>query len=296
MVTGNSLPQRYFYPRPPRGGRPAAGGLPWPCFAISIHALREEGDVIFSRDKYLSLLFLSTPSARRATQYLPARLQSKEISIHALREEGDAFFVCLGVLHKDFYPRPPRGGRQRIPLEEKQPARFLSTPSARRATVSWTPLSSMGINFYPRPPRGGRPNLQRYGRANRIFLSTPSARRATCQCSESGRRHHISIHALREEGDLYAMLAFAEIWLFLSTPSARRATTCILPSATRWPNFYPRPPRGGRQQKQRKNPCFYSIINHSAQNGKSCNCAEHERCVFCGQNIRFSGAKKTEKA
>ena len=56
---------------------------------ISIHALREEGDVIFSRDKYLSDLFLSTPSARRATQDFASALQRKEISIHALREEGD---------------------------------------------------------------------------------------------------------------------------------------------------------------------------------------------------------------
>ena len=86
-------------------------------------------------------------------------------------------------------------------------------------------------------------------------------------------RHGISIHALREEGDY--------------------ADECDIKNIV---NFYPRPPRGGRQQKQRKNPCFYSIINHSAQNGKSCNCAEHERCVFCGKNIRFSGAKKTEKA
>ena len=82
----------YFYPRPPRGGRQghAVGAvrrtkrfLSTPSArratlggranviagddGISIHALREEGDVIFSRDKYLSLLFLSTPSARRAT-------------------------------------------------------------------------------------------------------------------------------------------------------------------------------------------------------------------------------------
>ena len=33
-----------FYPRPPRGGRPEARGLPFPTSRISIHALREEGD------------------------------------------------------------------------------------------------------------------------------------------------------------------------------------------------------------------------------------------------------------
>ena len=34
----------YFYPRPPRGGRPADGGRLSDLPAISIHALREEGD------------------------------------------------------------------------------------------------------------------------------------------------------------------------------------------------------------------------------------------------------------
>ena len=34
-------------------------------------------------------LFLSTPSARRATRADEGRLVDREISIHALREEGD---------------------------------------------------------------------------------------------------------------------------------------------------------------------------------------------------------------
>ena len=34
-------------------------------------------------------LFLSTPSARRATQTAQFRIEVKDISIHALREEGD---------------------------------------------------------------------------------------------------------------------------------------------------------------------------------------------------------------
>ena len=56
--------------------------------------------------------FLSTPSARRATQpYVPQAGQNP-ISIHALREEGD---------NKD--------GTMTI-----MASKFLSTPSARRAT------------------------------------------------------------------------------------------------------------------------------------------------------------------
>ena len=37
----------------------------------------------------LTLLFLSTPSARRATKYAEFKRQRGAISIHALREEGD---------------------------------------------------------------------------------------------------------------------------------------------------------------------------------------------------------------
>mgnify|MGYP000839189517 CR=1 FL=1 len=58
---------RYFYPRPPRGGRPntlTIGSEAW--------------------------LFLSTPSARRATGDARQVCERDLISIHALREEGDS--------------------------------------------------------------------------------------------------------------------------------------------------------------------------------------------------------------
>ena len=102
----------YFYPRPPRGGRPGVGAAEAAKILISIHALREEGDEAFSpsgfgSQKFLSTpsarratlarvahcfawLFLSTPSARRATQVRFVVLVRNRISIHALREEGDS--------------------------------------------------------------------------------------------------------------------------------------------------------------------------------------------------------------
>ena len=58
------------------------------------------------------------------------------------------------------------------------------------------------------------------------FLSTPSARRATRQIFHRAVGELISIHALREEGDLTAFNAGALHF-----------------------NFYPRPPRGGRPGK-----------------------------------------------
>ena len=56
---------------------------------ISIHALREEGDVQRVINFVQLLEFLSTPSARRATGHEPEYEYKVTISIHALREEGD---------------------------------------------------------------------------------------------------------------------------------------------------------------------------------------------------------------
>ena len=81
--------------------------------------------------------FLSTPSARRATTSLAVDTSKYKISIHALREEGDNLPAVFKAFSKDFYPRPPRGGR-RPPLQSiPRNTRFLSTPSARRATRSF---------------------------------------------------------------------------------------------------------------------------------------------------------------
>ena len=79
----------YFYPHPPRGGRHKTTV---PCLG--------------------RVIFLSTPSARRATDRQKHSSRTFTISIHALREEGDG--MCWG------FPR-------------RRP-KFLSTPSARRAT------------------------------------------------------------------------------------------------------------------------------------------------------------------
>ena len=261
-----------FYPHPPRGGRHLAElqnimmraisihalreegdeahcGSAKLLQAISIHALREEGDSLVLRPVSLARVFLSTPSARRATRgsltaflslliFLSTpsarratsrnRLLSTDlsISIHALREEGDGrgqvYFVNLFL--------------------------FLSTPSARRATfellivicynniISIHALREEGDrgspvqisclwHFYPRPPRGGRLHLSHDFAHACQFLSTPSARRATDYFNSIYTAvAKISIHALREEGDVLSALIASASKVFLSTPSARRAT------------------------------------------------------------------------
>ena len=56
---------------------------------ISIHALREEGDIGVVIQFFFDRIFLSTPSARRATMMMLRDHDKNRISIHALREEGD---------------------------------------------------------------------------------------------------------------------------------------------------------------------------------------------------------------
>ena len=182
---------------------------------ISIHALREEGDIKYQ--KYLD---------------------TKGISIHALREEGDYPASCF-LLDLD---------------------RFLSTPSARRATLDADDYG-FGILFLSTPSARRATPEQVKRRLNGEFLSTPSARRATGGTGREQLHRCISIHALREEGDISSRPLMIPNNKFLSTPSARRATRPRRRRCWRRSNFYPRPPRGGRQQKQRQN--LYFLINYT---------------------------------
>ena len=172
-------------------------------------------------------LFLSTPSARRATGVTVLRAGYNMISIHALREEGDSM-SSFG-----------------LPLI----ALFLSTPSARRATTSARRYMRSGSLFLSTPSarratRAGR-ECKKHLRA---FLSTPSARRATSSSTSSSRHSAISIHALREEGDEWRLLQRRARHNFYPRPprGGRPATSWPSQAATLY--FYPRPPRGGRRQ------------------------------------------------
>ena len=174
-------------------------------------------------NEHIRKLFLSTPSARRATGVFMPK------------------FMDL----TDFYPRPPRGGRLFSFLRWISGRIFLSTPSARRATYSGSamilpfvisihalreegdartrPFRYALLYFYPRPPRGGRPLRPSLPAFALYFYPRPprGGRPVRPMCSwqpanfyprppRGGRlrlrRGHpghgrISIHALREEGD-----------------------------------------------------------------------------------------------
>ena len=168
---------------------------------ISIHALREEGDVDLPAPERRSAQFLSTPSARRATGSRRCTCPSPRISIHALREEGDPSVLCGLSRTSYFYPRPPRGGRPRDGRVDPGEDVFLSTPSARRATRRPVRENNRDrISIHALREEGDGPvHLLRVGRV-------------------------ISIHALREEGDVASSSSTSVSKSFLSTPSARRAT------------------------------------------------------------------------
>ena len=222
-LQGRLILSSNFYPRPPRGGRPQH-------FYVLVRLI----------------LFLSTPSARRATLIRRIQKMTIFISIHALREEGDTKTVSRSVTA----------------------LRFLSTPSARRATRWRNRRRPTSTHFYPRPPRGGRrPCPSRCCPASG-FLSTPSARRATQHIFYSCFFNNISIHALREEGDVEVSGALCK-FRYISIHALREEGDAVdgprhpvdaisihalreegdgpgSPACARCGNFYPRPPRGGR--------------------------------------------------
>ena len=128
-----------FNPRPPRGER---RWHPRRCFDfphISIHALREESDIILAVVDVQDVGFQSTPSARRATRLSTARQARSPY----------------------FNPRPPRGERPVYATGNRWAIEFQSTPSARRATRMHASSPCSRSYFNPRPPRGERQQKQR---------------------------------------------------------------------------------------------------------------------------------------
>ena len=134
----------YFYPRPPRGGRPGWDVNESIAGLISIHALREEGDKVSQSATCCSMISIH---ALREEGDVQRRwlLPSIPISIHALREEGDNRQGKRRQQVNHFYPRPPRGGRLAKNDIFYLLYKFLSTPSARRATAK-TETKSLSSN------------------------------------------------------------------------------------------------------------------------------------------------------
>ena len=192
---------QHFYPRPPRGGRRSRNSS-------------------FGKSK----VFLSTPSARRATTRGLRRLCRGPISIHALREEGDAYTAeCMEALkvflstpsaRRATYARRRRADGYVISIHalREEGDRHLCRCGAGPGKISIHALREEGDrqiqeykttlnNFYPRPPRGGRHRRSGKKTIQKHFYPRPP---------RGGR------------------------------PGLRHGTTA--PPE----DFYPRPPRGGR--------------------------------------------------
>ena len=167
--------------------------------------------------------FLSTPSARRATSSSTIGTSSSMISIHALREEGD--------LKK----------RQRKRREQS-----ISIHALREeGDLTTTPGLYRSLNFYPRPPRGGRHIIAAPTYEDTGFLSTPSARRATNPYHCSDMPLSISIHALREEGDVLPQQSVRHEEISIHA-LREEGDGDLCTGQRKGRHFYPRPPRGGR--------------------------------------------------
>ena len=150
--------------------------------------------------------FLSTPSARRATQPVLLSVGIWLISIHALCEEGDTPPKILFSTIRNFYPRPLRGGR---PGTRSHPGRYgeISIHAlCEEGDVAVCYNVADGAYFYPRPLRGGRRRIALQSIRAGQFLSTPSARRATENKETAWTPKTISIHALCEEGDFPGLI------------------------------------------------------------------------------------------
>ena len=79
------------------------------------------------------------------------------------------------------------------------------------------------------------------------FLSTPSARRATMGKIAAESLWRISIHALREEGDPAESESATPPLYFYPRPPRGGRQQPLCGVGARSFDFYPRPPRGGRQ-------------------------------------------------
>ena len=200
----------------------------------------------------------------------------------------------------NFYPRPPRGGRP-LPFRAYAKVWNISIHALREEGDRGLLFQHRPCNdFYPRPPRGGRQQHECHRRRSGGFLSTPSARRATWCGGCDITPMTISIHALREEGDVvrhHADFIRYDFYPrpprggrlrlrnhaggnheFLSTPSARRATSYASRGRCMRFYFYPRPPRGGRRSYWIPDFGYRSISIHALrEEGDACRRYRHRR-------------------
>ena len=186
----------------------------------------------------------------------------RKISIHALREEGDGSTSSGGGhSESDFNPRPPRGGRHRRRVLSKTQGYFNPRPP-RGGRRTDTEILRKNDDFNPRPPRGGRPKHRRPKQHRKEFQSTPSARRATDGKASIAGAIAISIHALREEGDVLGFRIQDRPEISIHALREEGDDLLVVPKVSSL-NFNPRPPRGGRRTSSWPYDAFIQISIHA---------------------------------
>ena len=248
-----------------------AAAVKFTLSTISIHALREEGDEDHAAEFFVPGDFYPRPPrGGRPSGIIYSKLRSDfypRPPRGGRRSIRDSPSTSI-----NFYPRPPRGGRPDCLRWSICRAQYFypRPPRGGRRSLRADLTAQVEISIHALREEGDSEVPGMYA-AKSKFLSTPSARRATALCELDAALNKISIHALREEGDAAPTGGFQGGSRFLSTPSARRAT----PFAACWtiptkisihalreegdppghqqgprssPNFYPRPPRGGRHR------------------------------------------------
>ena len=188
---------------------------------ISIHALRVEGDTFPSQSHFSRIQFLSTPSGWRATS-------TQQFLLFLLR---------------NFYPRPPGGGRHKVGRSE---------------------LYSVPISIHALRVEGDLEICHSLAIVHK-FLSTPSGWRATASACGSAIGSIISIHALRVEGDQRVADIDILYGNFYPRPPGGGRLHPVRVDDADVLDFYPRPPGGGRPSKHRHK--FRNIIFLSTPSG-----------------------------
>ena len=168
----------------------------------------------------------------------------------------------------NFYPRPLRGGRQEITKAAYWFAKFLSTPSARRATACRSCCCCS-------------PDISIHALCEEGDVETRGE-----ECFQN-----ISIHALCEEGDERGSGVRHRQREFLSTPSARRATGRERDRGAYQGDFYPRPLRGGRLQDIPLVPLIDDISIHAL-----CEEGDAKRSASLWSVMRFLSTPSARRA
>ena len=145
-----------FYPRPPCGGRPGSILDVYGGEYISIHVPLAGDDCILSGVP-MSIIRISihVPLAGDDPPHHHAPCDMR-ISIHVPLAGDDGDMEEFRAIVKNFYPRPPCGGRPLPHLFAALVGAFLSTSPLRGTTLRRHHRAWRGGYFYPRPPCGGR--------------------------------------------------------------------------------------------------------------------------------------------